>query len=83
MAAHKPNLNVMTWNVDSISPKKHEVFDFLLRNDIDTALINETYLKLGTRFSTLTSDAIGLTEKEHEPKVELPYWCGKIYPTAY
>jgi hypothetical protein len=24
-----------------------------------------------------------LTEKEHEPKVELPYWCDKICPTTY
>jgi exonuclease III len=51
MAAHKPNLNVMTWNADSISPKKHEFFDFLLINDIDIALINETFLKQGTPFS--------------------------------
>jgi exonuclease III len=51
MAAHKPNLNVMTWNADSISPKKYEFFDFLLSNDIDIALKNETYLKQGTPFS--------------------------------
>jgi exonuclease III len=50
MAAHKPNLNVMTWNADSISPKKHEFFDYLLSNDIDIALINETFLKQGTPF---------------------------------
>jgi hypothetical protein len=41
----------MTWNADSISPKKHEIFYFLLSNDIDIALINETYLKQGTSFS--------------------------------
>jgi hypothetical protein len=40
-------------------------------------------MKLEHPFATPTSDAISLTEKEHEPKVELPYWCGKIYPTAY
>jgi exonuclease III len=51
MAAHKPNLNVMTWNADSISHKKHEFFDFLLSNDIDIALINETSLKQRTPFS--------------------------------
>jgi hypothetical protein len=51
MAAHKPNLNVMTWSADSISPKKHEFFYFLLSNDIDIALINETFLKQAIPFS--------------------------------
>jgi Reverse transcriptase (RNA-dependent DNA polymerase)/Endonuclease-reverse transcriptase len=44
-------LKIMTWNANSILPKKHEFFDFVLRNEIDVALINETYLKQGTPFS--------------------------------
>jgi hypothetical protein len=32
-------------------PKKFELFDVLLENSIDFALLNETNLKLGTRFS--------------------------------
>jgi hypothetical protein len=43
-------LQLMTWNADNISPKKHEFFYFLLSNDIGTALINETYLKQRTPF---------------------------------
>jgi hypothetical protein len=46
-------LQVMTWNADSVSPKKHELFDFLLSGGggIDIALLNETYLKQGVPFS--------------------------------
>jgi exonuclease III len=50
-ARESSKLKVMTWNANSISPKKHEFFDFLLSNEIDIALINETFLKQGTPFS--------------------------------
>jgi hypothetical protein len=52
VAAPDPSkLRIITWNADSISPKKHEFFDFLLENEIDIGLINETYLKRGITFS--------------------------------
>jgi hypothetical protein len=41
----------MTWNANSVVPKKLEFFDFLLTNEIDIALINETYLKTEMPFS--------------------------------
>jgi Reverse transcriptase (RNA-dependent DNA polymerase)/Endonuclease-reverse transcriptase len=52
MAVHNSGkLQVMTWNANSISPKKHEFFDFLLSGSVDIALLNETYLKQGISFS--------------------------------
>jgi exonuclease III len=44
-------LNIITWNANSVQPKKLKFSDFLLENSIDIALINETHLKPGTRFS--------------------------------
>jgi hypothetical protein len=52
MAVLNPGkLQVMTWNANIVSPKKHELFDLLLRGSIDIALINESYLKQGISFS--------------------------------
>jgi hypothetical protein len=45
------NSQVMTWNANSVSPKKHELFDFLMSGSIDIVLINVTYLKQGVSFS--------------------------------
>ena len=41
----------MTWNANSIFRKKQEFFDFLLGNEIDIALINETHLDNTKSFS--------------------------------
>jgi Reverse transcriptase (RNA-dependent DNA polymerase)/Endonuclease-reverse transcriptase len=41
----------MTWNANSIFRKKLEFFDFLLMNEIDIALINETHLNENKSFS--------------------------------
>jgi hypothetical protein len=50
MAVHElTRLNIMTYNANSIHPKKLNFFDFLLENSIDIALINETHLMSGTR----------------------------------
>ena len=45
------DLKVMTWNANSIFRKKSEFFDFLLENDIDLALLNETHLNDKKSFS--------------------------------
>jgi hypothetical protein len=50
MATSFNKINVMLWNANSIVPKKHEFFDFLIENDIQIALLSETYLKPGTSF---------------------------------
>jgi hypothetical protein len=52
MATHNPlSINVMTWNANSIVPKKLEFFDFLLENEVDIVLLNETFLKPNIPFS--------------------------------
>lgn len=84
-------LQIMTWNADSISPKKHEFFDFLLSNDIDIALINETYLKQGTPFShpdyicyrldregRLTKGGVAIMVRKDLPHTLLPSFRTKI-----
>ena len=38
------DLKIMTWNANSIFRRKPEFFGFLLENEIDIALINETHL---------------------------------------
>jgi hypothetical protein len=52
MAVHNSGkLLVLTWNANSVTPKKHELFEFLMSGSIDIALLNEIYLKQGVLFS--------------------------------
>jgi exonuclease III len=52
MVVHESTrLKIITWKANSVQPKKLEFFDFLLKNSIDIAVINETHLKSGTEFS--------------------------------
>jgi hypothetical protein len=64
MATNFSKINVMLWNANSIVPKKHEFFDFLIENDIQIALLSETYLKPGiglyhSDFSCYRLDRVG------------------------
>jgi len=44
-------LKIMLWNADSVSKKKAELLESLITNEIDIALISETYLKRDVPFS--------------------------------
>jgi hypothetical protein len=44
------NINFLIWNAQSISPKRDETFNFLLKKNIHVALINETWLKPQNKF---------------------------------
>ena len=52
MQCHKDELSIVYWNANGIESKIHELYDFLLKNFIDIACINETFLK---SHSTLNS----------------------------
>jgi len=50
MIRSKPALKVLIWNAQSVGNKRVELFDFLTRENIDVALITETWLKPQSSF---------------------------------
>lgn len=45
------NLNIMSWNANSVRNKQAELHDVLSKYDIDVALLQETFLKSSHRYS--------------------------------
>lgn len=43
-------INVMAWNANSTSSKKEEFAEFLASNEVDVALVSDTFLKENKRF---------------------------------
>jgi hypothetical protein len=67
-------LNVLSWNVNNVAPKKYEFFDFLLENDVHIAILCETYSKPGTALSYSDFCVIGLTVLARQ-KAASSFWC--------
>lgn len=64
MATNRNNLKIVYWNAQSISKKIIEFYDFLKNNNIDVALVCETWLKRDTKLLNNTNFSIYRLDRE-------------------
>lgn len=64
MTAHLNTLKILHWNANGIRSKKHEFFEFLFKNNILVACINETKLNSSLRFNNPDYRVFRLDDEE-------------------